>query len=153
MPRELIIVDEAHNLENILTSFSTVVINADYATSMGFSKDSFRNLSDTKLRSWIVEEYYPKLVSHSSNYHKQIKQLDPQKVNKQLIETLKALDEYITSLSTFVELWNVVEWHHAKIDNIGIITIKPLTAHGLAERFLFKYGKKIMCIVTGKHLS
>lgn len=146
LPRELIIVDEAHNLENILTSFSTVVINADYATSMGFSKDSFWNLSDTKLRSWIVEEYYPKLVSHSSNYHKQIKQLDPQKVNKQLIETLKALDEYITSLSTFVELWNVVEWHHAKIDNIGIITIKPLTAHGLAERFLFKYGKKIICM-------
>lgn len=144
--RELIIIDEAHNLENILTSFSTIIINSEYAQSMGFSRDSFWDLSEKKLRQWIIEEYYPKLVSHSSNYHKQIKQLDPKRVNPALVETLKALDEYIASLSIFVELWSVVEWHHSKIENVGIITIKPLTAHGLAERFLFKFAKKIICM-------
>jgi len=146
MSRELIIIDEAHNLENILTSFSTVIINAEYAQSMGFSKSEFWNLSDEKLRLWIIEHYYPKLVAHSSTYHKQLKQIDPKRANPALIETLKLLDEYIAGLTTFVELWNVVEWHHSKIDNFGIITIKPLTAHGLAERFLFKHGKKIICM-------
>ena len=60
-PRKLVILDECHNLENILVDFNSIIINFATCTRHKIELRPSREYDITSIQQWLKTEYYPKM--------------------------------------------------------------------------------------------
>lgn len=138
--RDLLIIDEGHNIEPQLLEFVSFTI------------------SDSMLQEHNI--FIPELDT-AIDYAKWFQQIRMESILKQLIEVneraknVKMIDDYERLLKKYMMFMEhlsergsewVVEYtaHNLHNKNYRSITLKPVYAIDFAEKLLFKYGKRIL---------
>lgn len=152
-PRELLILDEAHNCENELSRFIELTINEK------FTKDALKlewpkKTDATSVVEWIKSMYQPLLALQLSKAKSMIEKLNLQEkltefhlINAQ-IETLEG---HLSKVDNFLKLWsddnwvlNIIEPESARV--LRKFEFKPVDVGPYSDEMLFKYGKNIIML-------
>jgi Rad3-related DNA helicase len=150
-PRQLLVIDEAHNVETELSKFIEITV------SEKFSKDVLHlNFPDlqTHLRaySWICESYWPKLDSHLKHMQKTLDQYQKLKENldqfASLSKQLKLMETHHQKIKQFIELHDQNNWVFETLtsEQMGYrkFSFKPIDVSHFAEQYLFRLGHQVL---------
>lgn len=149
-PRELLILDEAHNCESELSKFIEVII------SEKFAKDVLKlqwptPATDKSVVKWLKTTYEPALVQHITRMEAMIQKLNiREKVKefKAISSQIEMLDKHICKLHRFLGMWSEDNWVMNVIDASGKsmrkFEFKPVDVGPYSEELLFKFGKNVL---------
>ena len=155
--RNVLILDEAHNVEKILMGFIEFSFSTAYLSRLGITSKipDYENVSQyipwmievqkkiNQLMATIVDQL-AKFKEESTLYEDKIKELSKE------IEMLERLNDKVQN---FLDSYNQTEWIFDIAVNEKLkrktITFKPLTVSYFARSFLFQYcDKKILMSAT-----
>jgi len=135
-PRELMIVDECHNIEPQLLDFVSLTINDSHLSQFGIYIPKLE--SPTDYASWFndvgIIDYLNKAISQA-NEDEQFKLVD------ELSRTLKKYKMFLTHINSEETEW-VHEYEETKFGNK--VTLKPVFVRGMAHQLLFRYAHKVV---------
>jgi ATP-dependent DNA helicase DinG len=150
-PRQLLVIDEAHNVETELSKFIEITV------SEKFSKDvlhlNFPDLqTHLKAYSWICESYWPKLDSHLKHMQKTLDQYQKLKENldqfASLSKQLKLMETHHQKIKQFIELHDQNNWVFEMLtsEQMGYrkFSFKPIDVSHFAEQYLFRLGHQVL---------
>lgn len=150
-PRDLLILDEAHNCESELSKFIEVII------SEKFAKDILKltwpvTENPTKVVEWLTSTYEPTLRLHLEKTQKLIQKFDmKEKINefKAISTQIELLDKHICKLQRFLAMWSDDNWvlnivHPQNDRSMKKFEFKPVNVGPYSDELLFKYGKKVL---------
>ncbi len=150
-PRDLLIVDEAHNCDMQLSKFIEMSISEKFSNQVLNIK--FPE-SPTQLQAigWIVEHYEPKLKLHVAHmesilekYSSLRDKLD-QFIN--ISQKYEMLDKHLCKLHRFLEIYEKDNWIMNAVESnfqkSKKLEFKPVCVAPHSEDILFKSGKKVL---------
>lgn len=150
-PRDLLVLDEAHNCENELSKFVEVVISEKFATEV--LKLQFpAKKGDSDVIRWINDDYMPALDSHVAQAKRIIEKLNLNESLKefQSISTqLEMLDKHRCKVERFLNMWSIDNWILNVLEPttdkaMRKLEFKPVDVGPYANELLFSYGKKVL---------
>jgi len=150
--RNLLVIDEAHNIQNELSKFIEVSVSKRFCEgvlNLKFPKDL---TTQKKTYDWIVGIYYPKILSMTSHIENMLEKYAGLKNKLQqfvkLAHRFEILDKYSCKLKRFVEVYHKDNWvSNNLIDDTGTvqkIEFKPIDVSYFAHDSLFVHGDKIL---------
>ena len=152
-PREVLVIDEAHNTTEELSKFVEVTL------SERFSKQVLKiemPVINTQLQAlnWVKEVYSTKLFSHVKHIEKMLEKYADLRDKIQefagLAKQFDMLDKHACKLQRFLELYEKDNWVVNIIPADGRsgrkIEFKPIDVAPYAKPMLFRMGKKILCM-------
>ncbi len=149
-PRDLLVVDEAHNVETELSKFIEITISEHFAK--GVLKLKVPELKTTaQVIKWVREVYNPKLKSVKRFMESQIEkyslgsQMD---LFVSLAKRFELIDKHGCKVDRFLDVYDKENW----VMNIGNtektgtrkFEFKPIDIAPFAEDYLFRSGKKVL---------
>ena len=146
--RKLLIVDEAHNLENVITDFVSITINkyiiADYGINWVGTHKSIVQVMD-----WVKNILLPKLMSLKIRLEYEIKSSDRNALlsspeGKLLMKQYDSIDRYICQLNRCVERFDPREWVMSISQDDDELVLRPLFASRFSQKQLFDTADKIL---------
>lgn len=145
--RKLLIVDEAHNLENIITDFVSITINKYVIIDYGINWIG-TNKSIVQVMDWVKKILIPKLTAIKTRLEIEIKSSDRTALlsspeGKLLMKQYDSTDRYICQLSRCVERFNPNEWVMS-VNNDDELILRPLFASRFSEKQLFETADKVL---------
>jgi len=150
-PRNLLIIDEAHNIELQLSKFIEVTISERFAGSI--LKLSWPGeMSLSKSVKWIKEVYRPKLASHCKFVKSSLQKYlgVPERINEfsNLAKKLEMLDKHLCKINRFLETYKSDNWIVNHQPGFGKtmrkIEFKPIDVSYFCNDLLFGHGSKIL---------
>jgi len=150
-PRQLLIIDEAHNVETELSKFIEVAVSERFAKSS--LKISFPSLkTHHQAFVWIRDIYFPKLKRHCDHIKKMLEKYHGLKGKidqfTKLSRQLRATDSHQKKIEQFLEVHEKDNWvfENTFSDHKGYkkITFKPIDVSKFAEQYLFRLGHKVL---------
>ena len=150
-PRELLIVDEAHNIETQVSNFVEVAITENFATKV-LKLEVPNNLTTMKrVVDWTKSTYLPELVRIRNHMEQQIEKFSLKSRMSDFITLAKRfelIDKHECKVNRFLKVYNPENW----VMNIGTTDVrgdqrfefKPIDVAPFTEDYLFKSGKKIL---------
>ena len=150
-PREVLIIDEAHNVSNELSKFIEVVI-ADRFAKQCLKLDMPDVKTQAQAIKWVKSIYAPKLFSHVKHVEKMLEKYVGlrEKLNEftSLAKQFDLLDKHACKLNRFLELYDNNNWVCNLISAEGRsgrkIEFKPIDVAPYADEMLFKMGNRII---------
>lgn len=152
LPRDLLIIDEAHNIESEISKFIEVTFSEKFSNDI--LKCKFPKLSgDDHVLSafdWICSIYKPALVKHISFIQKQIeKGLNVGDSGlKDLSKQCEMLDKHICKVNRFITTFNAEKWILNVIEPTGKalrkFEFKPISIADCSEDVLFRFGDRVL---------
>jgi Rad3-related DNA helicase len=150
-PRQLLVIDEAHNIEDELSKFIEVSINENFADKVLNIK--FPELgTQFKAHKWIQDVYLPKLSSYYKHMEKMIEKLigDASKLAQfeKVAKQFDLVDKHLCKINRFLEVYNKENWVFNDVpeDNRSRrkLEFKPIDISVFSESFLFNRGEKVL---------
>lgn len=149
-PRDLLILDEAHNCENELSKFIEISVSEKSAKDLKVAWPNTQN--DAKVIEWLKNEYEPSLKKHLKKIETTIKQFnlnDKIKEFKAVSAQIEMLDKHICKLHRFLEMWSEDNWVMNVIQpstdrSLRKFEFKPVDVGPYAEELLFKFGRRVL---------
>ena len=150
-PRELLVVDEAHNIETQLSNFVEVAITENFAKKV-LKIEVPDNLNTMKrVVDWVKSVYYPKLCQIRRHMEQQIEKFSLKSRMQDFIVLAKRfelIDKHECKVSRFLKEYNKDNWvmNIASTDVRGDtrFEFKPIDVAPFTEEYLFKSGKKVL---------
>jgi len=150
-PRDLLVVDEAHNIETQLSSFVEVAVTENFATKV-LKIEVPDNLTTMKrVVDWITSIYYPKLCKIRNHMEQQIEKFSLKSRMADFITLAKRfelIDKHECKVARFLKEYDKDNWvmNIEKTDVRGDrrFEFKPIDVAPFAEDYLFKSGKKVL---------
>lgn len=153
-PRELLVMDECHNLESELCKFVEVEVTDRFCKKyLGLSLSSYDD--PDKLFNWMSSKYKPALNGMIEQVKKSLSMFKDNdgsfgndEVFKNLVKQNDLLDKHICKVNRFIERFNPEAWivnRDKRKDNRGertSITFKPIDAVAWSEAYLLRFGDK-----------
>jgi ATP-dependent DNA helicase DinG len=151
-PRNLLVVDEAHNIENELSRFVEVSVSERFSKSMLKLNFPARATQFQAVR-WIREEYFPAAALKLQFVESQIKKLgigarldDLKKIAK----SYEMLGSHVDKLRTFLSNYDKENWVMELVKGEGRsmrkFAFRPIDVSPWAEQFLFRCGNKVLML-------
>ena len=150
-PRQLLIIDEAHNVETELSKFIEVSVSERFVKSS--LKLDFPNISTHhQAFVWIKDIYWPKLDSHCKHVKSMLEKYQGLKQNLDkfvsLSRQLQKVESHHKKIEQFIDVHQKDNWvfELAKSDarSLRKITFKPIDVSKFAEQYLFRLGHKVI---------
>ncbi len=150
-PRQLLIIDEAHNVESELSRFIEVSVSEKFVKSQ--LKIDFPNVNTHhQAFVWIRDVYYPKLESHCAHINKMLKKYQglSQKIDQftSLSKQLKLTDSHFKKIEQFLEVHEKDNWvfeiEKSQYRGMRKLMFKPIDVSKYAEQYLFRLGHKVL---------
>ncbi len=150
-PRQLLIIDEAHNVESELSRFIEVSVSEKFIKSQ--LKLSFPDVgTHHQAFVWIRDEYYPKLKSHCDHIKKMLEKYQglTQKIDQftSLSKQLKLTDSHFKKIEQFLEVHEKDNWvfeiEKSQYRGMRKLMFKPIDVSKYAEQYLFRLGHKVL---------
>ena len=150
-PRQLLIIDEAHNVESELSKFIEVSVSEKFLKTQ--LKMSFPDVSTHhKAFLWIRDVYYPRLKKHCDHtkatlekYHGLKSKIDQ---FASLSKQLKLTDSHFKKIEQFLEVHEKDNWvfeiEKSKYKGMKKIMFKPIDVSKYAEQYLFRLGHRVL---------
>ena len=149
-PRKLLIIDEAHNTEAVLSSFVEISVSQFFAEKVVKAKwpDKVTNANFVK---WIDSTYIPKLTSQIFFFERQIEELGLSSKIKELQSVAKRYDmmkAHLDKLNKFVKSYDSENWVMEKVttEKRGYtkVVYRAIDISSYAEEYLFRLGQKVV---------
>jgi ATP-dependent DNA helicase DinG len=150
-PRELLVIDEAHNCDMELSKFIEMSISEKFCNQVLNLKFPL-DISQAQTFKWIKEIYEPKLQLHVSHLesilenHSKLRSKLEQFVN--LSQKYEMLDKHICKVHRFLEIYKKDNWVmnlvESQVQKSKKIEFKPVCVAPYSHDILFKNGEKIL---------
>jgi len=147
-PRKILVVDEAHNLENLITEFVSIGLYkydiVDYGiTWIGNNKNIIQVIN------YIKTLLLPKLINIKITLENHIKTSNMNSLlasgeGKLLVKKFDEIDRYICQLNRCLARFNSNEWVMSVNENGDEIILKPIFASKFAKQQLFDSADKVL---------
>lgn len=150
-PRQLLVIDEAHNIELQLSKFIEVTISERFAkTVLKLAWPGSMTLKQSV--DWVRNVYLPKLSSHvkfvKKGIEKYVGMADRLNEFTSLAKKLEMLDKHECKINRFLEIYKPDNWIVNKQEAYGRsmekIEFKPIDVSAFSEDLLFRLGAKIV---------
>lgn len=150
-PRQVLIIDEAHNVETELSKFIEVSVSDRFVTKI--LKIDFPKVSTHhQAFMWIKDVYYPKLVTYCNHIEKMMEKFQGLKSKLEeftsLSRQLKMTKSHRKKIQQFLEVHEKDNWVFDRVDDsfkkTSKITFKPIDVAKFSEQYLFRLGYKVI---------
>ena len=151
-PKDLIVIDEAHNVESELSKFIEVSVSSRFAKQF-FKSDFEFPTTKAKTYKWISEKYLPLVRSRLKMMERKIEKFNvSEKALNEFTRITGQMDlmrSHISKLEHFVEKYNSETWLYEFENNNSDgkgdrFYFKPIDVSSYAESLLFRLGKKVL---------
>jgi Rad3-related DNA helicase len=152
-PRELLVMDECHNVESEITKFIEVEITDRFCKKhLGINLSSYDE--PEKLFKWVQDKYKPALnrmieqVKQSLSMYNDGNTIAHDDIFKNIVKQNDMLDKHICKINRFLERFDPNSWivnRDKRQDHRGTrvsLQFKPIDAVSWSEPYLFKFGEK-----------
>tara|TARA_R110000824_G_scaffold81088_1_gene203644 strand:- start:109 stop:1335 length:1227 start_codon:yes stop_codon:yes gene_type:complete len=152
-PRQVLVVDEGHNIETALSKFVEISISeffSDNILKLRFPK----KLTQYQVHRWIKETYLPTARSRLAFFEKSIEKFGGDKLREKLKQfqslTRKhdLLKSHVSKIKKFISIYNSENWvfEAGTTPQRGYkkVTFKPIDISQYAEDYLFSLGQKVI---------
>ena len=149
-PRKILVIDEAHNTESVLSNFVEVSVSQYFCEKIVKCKwpDKVTPINFVK---WIENVYFPKLQSQIMHFENQIEQLGLKDKIKELSSVALKYDMmtgHSGKLEKFLKDYDKDNWVMEKeeTEKRGYvkITYRAIDVSNYAEEYLFRLGQKVI---------
>ncbi len=150
-PRDLLIIDEAHNTELELSKFIEITISEKFANDVLKVIWPIINTQKSVIK-WLNGVYVPKLVAHVQHMKKTLeKYKDLESKLSEFTEISKQfnmLDKHLCKVNRFIQLYTDDNWVMNAVEATGKakrkFEFKPVDVSPYADEILFKHGKNVI---------
>ena len=150
-PRQVLIIDEAHNVESELSKFIEVSVSEKFVKSQ--LKLPFPVVkTHHQAFVWIRDVYYPKLSSHCKHVKMMMEKYQGLKDKldqfASLSKQMKLVDSHFKKIEQFLEFHDKDNWvfelEKSHYRGMKKIMFKPIDVSKYAEQYLFRLGHKVI---------
>ena len=150
-PRDLLVVDEAHNIETQVSNFVEVAITENFAAKVLKLKVPTNLTTMKRVVDWVKSAYLPELVRIRNHMEQQIEKFSLKSRMSDFIilaKRFELIDKHECKVSRFLKVYDSDNW----VMNIGTTDVrgdqrfefKPIDVAPYTEEYLFKSGKKVL---------
>ncbi len=149
-PRQLLIVDEAHNAPDELSKFIEVNVTEQFCKSF-LGIDLIHKTTPLQTIKWIQEVYMPRLEVKVLHFEKNLEAFTnlKQKIESgefaSLAKKYEILDKHACKMRRFIKIWNADNWvmdeQFSPERNARKIQFKPIDVSTHAGEMLHKFGE------------
>lgn len=144
-PRELLIIDEAHNTESALLSFVEIEVTPQRAEFVGAPHPPVIADGDiAAAREWVLGTLLPACKNKISSMEIERDDQDDPKIRERMSVKINAVVQFAGRLRFLQEEETLQEWFAYSDDKTGMLKLRPLTARSIAERYLFRMGHRLL---------
>lgn len=137
-PRDLLIIDEGHNIENVLLDLVSFSLTNSNMLDLDLELPEFQTTQ--QYIDWLQENEVPDLVSLAIEIAKKNEDHNKEEAYSTLY---RKLTQFLSSASQFE--W-VCQPEVDERDGNHSIVFKPVYIKGYSERLLFRYAKKVLIL-------
>jgi len=148
-PRDLLVIDEAHNIQTELSKFIEISFSSKFAKNI--LKIPFPNkFTQFKIMKWIKEVYYPKAKAKMDHMEglleKYVSLKNKLKEFTNAMKQYEILDKHVCKINRFLEVYDSENWvmNVNEYDGNYKIEFKPVDISSFTENYLFKNGEKVL---------
>ena len=149
-PRKILVIDEAHNTEAVLSNFVEVSVSQYFCEKVVKCKWPDK-ITPVNFVKWIENVYFPKLQSQIMHFENQIEQLGLKDRIKELSSVALKYDMmtgHSGKLEKFLKDYDKDNWVMEKeeTEKRGYvkITYRAIDVSNYAEEYLFRLGQKVI---------
>ena len=151
VPRELLVIDEAHNADIELSGFIEITMSEKFSKQV--LKLEMPDITTQKQAwKWVTESYAPKLRSHLKQYELLIEKFNlGERMKSEFVALAKQhemLEGHTAKVEKFIQLYDEENWIFNMVESEGKsmrkLEFKPIDVSAYAEQMLFKSGKKVL---------
>jgi Rad3-related DNA helicase len=150
VPRDFLVVDEAHNIESELSKFIEVTISERFCKQTLKLKWEDHKTSYQAV-GWIKKVYYPKAKSQYEFLQKKIEEYGMKDKISEFAKIAKHCDilsGHVKKIEKFLKVYSGQNWVMDKVPGMGRsqrkLTFKPIDVSAFAQEYLFRLGRKVL---------
>ncbi len=149
--RQLLVIDEAHNVETELSKFIEVVVSEKFCKDI--LKIALPELSTQhKAFVWIRDEYWPKLDAHLKHVQQTLDWYQKLRENldqfASLSKQIQLMESHHKKLKLFISVHSTDNWtfeeETSEVKGYRKLAFKPIDVSPFAEQYLFRLGCKVL---------
>lgn len=149
-PRNLLVIDEAHNVANELSKFIEVTISERFCKSQNIK--FLEDLTQAKAYNWIENVYYPHIKSRLKHMESVLEKYAGLKEKIKEIQKVSTnfdlLDKHVCKVKRFIDRYEKDNWIFNLIPGEGRslrkIEFKPIDVSKYAHEHLFDRADKVL---------
>ena len=151
--KQLLVIDEAHNLPEELSKFIEVSFSEKFAKTF-LNIDIPFDMTPKKLVEWVREHYYPVLLLQKTSFEDGMKKYAglAEKVKsgelQKLTKKMELLSSHEAKVKIFLELYDPENWLMEEIpaeEKAGRkMQFKPIDVSPYAENYIHKWGQFVL---------
>ncbi|MBM93966.1 MAG: hypothetical protein CMF51_04375 [Legionellales bacterium] len=152
-PREVLIIDEAHNVDSELSKFIEITISDKFCKSFLGTKIP-TNLTQLQYINWVKDTYLDITSRKLSHLEKMMEKYVglKEKIRSgefaSVAKKFEMLDKHVCKVRRFLELYNSENWvmNDLPADNYSSrkLQFKPIDISPYAEEMLYRFGKVVV---------
>ena len=149
-PRRVLVVDEAHNVENVLSSFIEISISQYFCEKIVKCKWP-DHVTPVNFAKWIQNYYFPKLQSQIMHFEAQIESLGVENKLDQLTKLASRYDllkGHSSKIEKFLKNYDKDNWVMEKqeTEKRGYVKVvyRAIDVSNYADEYLFRLGQKVI---------
>lgn len=144
-PRELLIIDEAHNTESALLSFVEIEVTPQRAEFVGSPLPPVVDPGDIQTaRDWCLRVLLPACDNKVTALEFERDDATDSKLRERLTVKANAVKQFAGRLKFLEDEETLREWFAYSDAKTGVLKLRPLTARTIAERYLFCMGNRLL---------
>jgi ATP-dependent DNA helicase DinG len=159
-PRNVLVIDEAHNTESVLSTFVEMGISQYFAEKI--VKVTWpAKITPVNFVKWVLTDYYPKLQSQILHMQEKIESLgigNKMKELKQIAIRYDMMTGHASKLEVFLQEYTPDNWimETQETESRGYVRVvyRAVDVSKFAKDYLFKMGRKVIflsaTILNGK---
>ena len=149
-PRKFLVVDEAHNIETVLSNFIQVIVSHRFCKQALKVKWPSKKTQYAVVR-WIRDEYFPKAQSRLLHFEQQIESMGLKSKIKEftaLAKQFEMLSGHVEKLAAFIRVYNSENWIleivPAEGRSMEKFVFRAIDVAPFAERYITRLGKRVL---------
>lgn len=152
-PRQVLVIDEAHNVDNELSKFVEVTISNRFCKSF-LNFEIPKGLTTAKYVTWIKETYVPTISGKLKHLEQMLEKYVglKEKIKSgefaSLAKKFEIMDKHVCKVRRFLGLYNSENWVMNEIAADGRsgrkIEFKPIDVAPFAEEHLYNFGEIVI---------
>jgi ATP-dependent DNA helicase DinG len=154
LPRDVLVVDEAHNSDGELSKFIEVSVSEKFAQTVLNLQMPKTLTTERAAFEWIKNVYITKLTSHLKHIESMFEQhaglREKVKEFDALSRQIEMLDKHMCKVNRFIDLFDEDNWvfniTETEDQKTRRLEFKPIDISPYSEQALFKFGRKVLML-------
>ena len=144
-PRNVLIIDEAHNTESQLLSFVEIEITVQRADQVGAPNPPRIKPGEIgPARDYVLQVFRPKFEAWLMALHEEMLTTEDRERRMRMAARHAGAEQFGSRLDFLGDSEEAGDWFAYSDEKTGALKLRPLTARSIAEDYLFRMGHKLL---------